>query len=149
MQHYGTSKQNTESLNCSIRFSCGLCIHRVLCSHLDFVTVLQLGDDDPCRNNAEEGDTKVDANADKVVGIAFRLHSGQVSLCAHVKRVLELTPMQRSVRGPRTHGGYRSGGKERTDLWCTGQQASRGTAGKPGQRRSRRRPMRKTCQSRP
>lgn len=42
---------------------------------LHFVAMLKLRKDDPSRNNACKRNAEVDADADKVVGIALSLHA--------------------------------------------------------------------------
>jgi hypothetical protein len=40
--------------------------------------VLQLRQNDPSRENAQHQNAKVDANADKVVGVTLRLHAVKI-----------------------------------------------------------------------
>lgn len=41
----------------------------------NFVAAVKLGQHDPCREDADDQNTKVDADADKVVCVALRLHT--------------------------------------------------------------------------
>lgn len=47
----------------------------ILRANLHFMGMLELGDDDPRGDHAEQGDAEVEADAHEVVGVAFGLHT--------------------------------------------------------------------------
>lgn len=57
-----------------LRFSSGFGIFD---NDLDLMAVLELRYHNPCGDDTEEGNAKIETDAHKVVGIAFGLHSSQ------------------------------------------------------------------------
>lgn len=66
--------------------------------HDNFVAAVKLRQHDPCREDADDQNAEVDANADKVVCVALRLHTVKVvSKLFFIMHVVKVTYAQATV----------------------------------------------------